>query len=71
MSEAWSEPDGGFLTLQVPFKGSDLSVRISIKGDSLRKEHIERVTKYLELAAEDMDFSEIPAPAKAPHDEGE
>jgi hypothetical protein len=47
-----SEPAGSLL-LKVPFRGSELSVRIEA-GQTLTKEHLARVRKYLELAEDDL-----------------
>jgi hypothetical protein len=43
----------GTLWLKVPFRGTELSVRIDA-GQTLTKEHLARVRKYLELAEDDL-----------------
>lgn len=47
------------LWLQVPFRGTVLSVRIEARGQSLSKEHIARVRKYLELAEDDLEIAGV------------
>jgi hypothetical protein len=44
----------GVLLLQVPFKGTTLTVRVDAGGLMLTKEHVARVRKYLELAELDL-----------------
>lgn len=44
----------GVLWLQVPFRGSTLTVRIDAGGETLTKEHVARVRKYLQLAESDL-----------------
>lgn len=53
----------GGLWLQVPFKGAALSVRIEVTGQSLTKEHVARVRKYLELAEADLEEGGVGATA--------
>lgn len=45
----------GVLWLKVPFQGTALSVRIEASGQALKKEHVARVRKYLELAEADLE----------------
>lgn len=45
---------GGSLWLKVPFKGSEMTVKIE-SGGQLTKGHIERVINYLELAEDDLE----------------
>jgi hypothetical protein len=45
----------GTLLLNVPFRGTTLSVRVDVKGQALRKEHVERVRAYLKLASADLE----------------
>lgn len=49
----------GILWLQVPFKGSTLTVRIDAGGETLTKEHVARVRKYLALAELDLGGEEV------------
>jgi hypothetical protein len=45
---------GAVLFLQVPFKGTTLSVRIEASGQILTKAHIAKVAQYLKLAEDDL-----------------
>lgn len=58
-AEAQSKIGEGVLWLQVPFRGTVLSVRIEARGQSLSKEHIARVRKYLELAEDDLEIAGV------------
>lgn len=44
----------GRLWLKVPFGDTNLSVEVEIEGDVLRKSHLVKVRKYLELAEDDL-----------------
>ena len=48
-----SPADGG-LFLVVPYKGKNLTVRVSVDGERLNRDHVAKVRKYLELAEEDL-----------------
>lgn len=56
-------PAEGNLMLQVPFRGSVLTVRIESQGQRLTREHVAKVRSFLELAEGDLD------PPKARMDE--
>lgn len=56
---------GGNLWFKVPFGSTDLSVRIEVSGDSLKREHVAKIRKYLELAEDDMSQSSDSAQAPA------
>lgn len=45
----------GTLSLSVPFRGQVLRVEVSAGGQHLRREHIQKVRKYLELAEDDLE----------------
>ncbi len=45
---------GGVLLLKVPFGSTSLNVRIEVPGEILKKSHVARVRKYLELAEADL-----------------
>lgn len=48
-------PDGpGILSLKVPYGAGALAVEIRVTGEPLKRAHIERVRKYLELAESDL-----------------
>jgi hypothetical protein len=49
------EPSRHILALSVPFHGTSLTVRIEVLGQMLKKEHLARVRKYLELAEDDLE----------------
>lgn len=44
----------GSLILKVPFRDTELSIRIEAAGQKLTKAHLARVRKYLELAEDDL-----------------
>ena len=44
----------GVLTLSVPYRGVSLNVRVEVIGQSLTRDHVAKVRKYLELAEEDL-----------------
>lgn len=48
----------GVLSLSVPYRGVSLSVRVEVSGQSLTRDHVAKVRKYLELAEEDLDVPE-------------
>lgn len=43
------------LWLSVPFHGTSLTVKIEVLGETLKKEHLVRVRKYLQLAEDDLE----------------
>jgi hypothetical protein len=51
-------PSEGVLTLSVPYRGVNLSVRVQVHGQNLTRDHIAKVRRYLELAEEDLDAAE-------------
>jgi len=57
-------PSEGSLWLQVPFRETSLSVRIDVKGQALRKEHLRRVVEHLNLAETDLPGEEAPKKPK-------
>jgi hypothetical protein len=46
--------DAGVLSLKVPYGAGALAVEIRVSGEPLKRAHIERVRKYLELAEADL-----------------
>lgn len=46
---------GDAVTFAVPFRGKTLSVQIRSQGEPLRRQHIEKVVKYLNLVKEDLE----------------
>jgi len=55
----------GVLTLSVPYRGVSLTVRVEVQGQSLTREHVAKVRKYLELAEEDLDVAIVQPPRPA------
>lgn len=43
------------LSLKVPYGAGALTVEIRVSGERLKRAHIERIRKYLELAEDDLD----------------
>jgi hypothetical protein len=49
-----SSDGAGVLSLKVPYGAGALAVEIRVTGEPLKRAHIERVRKYLELAEDDL-----------------
>lgn len=49
---------GGVLLLRVPYGSTSLNIRIDVAGEPLRKDHLVRVRKYLELAEADLEVKD-------------
>jgi len=47
-------PLAGSMWFKVPFGSTELMVRIEVKGDHLKREHVAKIRKYLALAEDDM-----------------
>jgi hypothetical protein len=50
-----SGPTSGLLSLNVPYGDTQLSVQVKVSGERLKRAHIERVRKYLQLAEDDLE----------------
>ena len=46
---------GDSLWLKIPFRGSQMNVRVEVAGQPLTKAHLERARQYLELAKNDLE----------------
>lgn len=62
-----AQTGSGSLWLKVPFRGSEMTVKVESGGQKLTKGHIERVIKYLELAEDDLEADSPKSPEK--HDD--
>jgi hypothetical protein len=53
-SPSTRSPETGVLSLEVPYGTGALAVEIRVSGEPLKRAHIERIRKYLELAESDL-----------------
>lgn len=47
--------DVDWLSLEVPYRGTKLYIRVAVRGESLTRKHLQKAIKHLDLASEDMD----------------
>jgi hypothetical protein len=59
------------LSLTVPFRGKTLVVLVRSEGEPLRRDHVEKAIKHLNLAKEDLDPEDSGNPRQLPEDEAE